>query len=197
MKNIIGIVILGITIYLLKTEISETTSYLLYSLIVMIYALHLLSLDNKKKIGVLLFVFSFLFINNKFNENNVVNIKQHSNQETLIYKSINDIASLEEFIKTADRPIFIDYYADWCVSCVKMNNTTLKNPEVIKDLNNNYYMVKIDLTDITPDKKLIMDKKSILAIPYYSMIEKDKSESIYTGELDEDKFKELLIKHNR
>jgi len=195
-KNIIGIVILSIMIYLLTSEIGETISYLLYSLVFMIYGLHLLSLNNIKKIGVLMFTFSLLMVNYKLNEDSkTVNI-QNIETEELLYTRINDIKTLNDFIKNSERPIFIDYYADWCITCVRMNETILKNSEVIKQLNNNYFMVKIDLTDITSEKQTIMDEKNILAIPYYSLIENNKKEFIYTGELEEKQFKELLTKHS-
>lgn len=197
MKNIIGIVILFIMIYLLTSEIGQTKSVFLYSLVSMIYGLHLLSVDNRKKIGVLMFTFSILMANYKLSEEKQINNINRTQTEILNYKVIENLNDLNKAISNSDKPIFIDYYADWCVTCVKMDNTTLKSDEIIKELNNNYFMIKIDLTDITLEKQKIMDSNAILALPYYSIINKSKKEFVYTGELTEKNFRELLIKHNR
>lgn len=197
-KNIIGIIMLFIIIYLLKFKISEFLIYISYSLILIIYSLHLLSFSFKKIIAILIFLFSFFFINYQINLNSLINDNNSivKNELKLNYKVIDNLDKLNNFIKNSDRPIFIDYYADWCITCVKMENTTLKNYDIIKMLNNNYFMVKIDLTDINQEEQNIMDNKNILAIPYYSIINKNKKEFIYSGEMKEDVFKNLLIKHN-
>lgn len=196
MKNILAIFIICIVVYLLKFNFSEIVYYSLYSFIFLLYGLHLLSLDTRKKIGVLLFTFGFLLANYNITKQNSFGNNIINEAEKVHYEEITNLKDLEEFIENSDRPIFIDYYADWCVSCVRMENTTLKNPTIIKQLNNNYFMVKIDLTDITPEKQNIMDTKNILAIPYYSIIDKDKNEYIYTGELKEVDFNKILIKYS-
>ena len=201
MKNIIGIVILLVMTYLLKGQIGDFNSYLLYGLIVVSYGISLLSLKNKEKVGILIVIISTLFLNNKItlesNLNNTSNNSYNEHSEALIYESVQNLSELETFIKNADRPIFIDYYAEWCISCVRMDNTVLKNEKIIKYLNKNYFMIKIDLTDITPEKKEIMDSKDILAIPYYSIIDLNKKDYVYTGEINQAKFKEILTTHSR
>ncbi len=42
------------------------------------------------------------------------------------------------------KKIFIDLYTDWCGWCKKMDQTTFKDPEIIKAMNENYYAVKFD-----------------------------------------------------
>lgn len=42
------------------------------------------------------------------------------------------------------KKIFIDLYTDWCGWCKKMDQTTFKDPAVVKYMNENFYAVKFD-----------------------------------------------------
>lgn len=42
------------------------------------------------------------------------------------------------------RKIFVDVYTDWCGWCKKMDQTTFRNPEVVRALNEDFYAVKLD-----------------------------------------------------
>ncbi len=46
--------------------------------------------------------------------------------------------------KTDKKKIFIDVYTDWCGWCKKMDKTTFQDPAVIKELNDNFYAIKLD-----------------------------------------------------
>ena len=46
--------------------------------------------------------------------------------------------------KDAPKKIFIDIYTDWCGWCKKMDQTTFKDPGVIKYMNTYYYAVKFN-----------------------------------------------------
>jgi thiol:disulfide interchange protein DsbD len=45
-----------------------------------------------------------------------------------------------------DSPIIIDFYADWCVECVRMLETTFVDPAVIQALEG-VHLIKVDVTD--------------------------------------------------
>ena len=42
------------------------------------------------------------------------------------------------------RKVVVDLYTDWCTWCVKMDNSTFKNPHIVKYLNEKFYAVKFD-----------------------------------------------------
>lgn len=49
-----------------------------------------------------------------------------------------------EMKKSPEKPLFIDFYTDWCGWCKKMDMSTFIEPEVIAYLNKNYIPVKFD-----------------------------------------------------
>ncbi len=55
-----------------------------------------------------------------------------------------DFEQLEDSLKVKPKKTFIYFYADWCVYCKKMDENALRNSEVIKKLNAEYYAVKMN-----------------------------------------------------
>ncbi|KAA3438047.1 thioredoxin family protein [Rufibacter hautae] len=46
--------------------------------------------------------------------------------------------------KTKPKKILVDVYTDWCGWCKKMDKQVYQNPEVVKKLNQDYYVVKLN-----------------------------------------------------
>jgi thiol:disulfide interchange protein len=46
--------------------------------------------------------------------------------------------------KKKDKPILLEFYADWCIPCIEMEKTVFKDHAVIKELKNNFYFVRLD-----------------------------------------------------
>ena len=59
---------------------------------------------------------------------------------------IEDLDAKLSQARTAGQPVMLDYYADWCVDCVRMENSTFADPEV-RRLLRNFMMVQVDVTD--------------------------------------------------
>lgn len=51
---------------------------------------------------------------------------------------------LEDSLVIKPKKVFIDFYADWCVYCKKMQKATYNNPAVIAKLNTEYYAIKMN-----------------------------------------------------
>ncbi|QOW10240.1 DUF255 domain-containing protein [Kaistella flava (ex Peng et al. 2021)] len=66
---------------------------------------------------------------------------------------------LNDSLQVSPKKVFVNFYADWCVYCKEMERTTFKNDEVIKELNGNYYAVKMN---IETDEEIIFGNQTFI-----------------------------------
>ena len=57
--------------------------------------------------------------------------------------------------KSQHKKIFINFFAEWCGYCVKMDKVTFVDPEVVSYLNKNFIAIKVD-----------SDRQNALALKY-------------------------------
>ncbi len=51
-----------------------------------------------------------------------------------VFNTVRSVAELDEALRTSGRPVMLDFYADWCVSCKEMERFTFIDPAVQKKL---------------------------------------------------------------
>ena len=51
-----------------------------------------------------------------------------------VFIPVRSVAELDAALRTAGRPVMLDFYADWCVSCKEMERFTFTDPAVLKKL---------------------------------------------------------------
>tara|TARA_R110000851_G_scaffold61583_1_gene141824 strand:+ start:26823 stop:27314 length:492 start_codon:yes stop_codon:yes gene_type:complete len=51
---------------------------------------------------------------------------------------------LDDSLSVKPKKVMLFFYADWCVYCKKMEQAAFKKPEIIKKLNRDYYVVKLN-----------------------------------------------------
>lgn len=79
-------------------------------------------------------------------------------------KAINWLSfeQLEDSLAVKPKKVFINFYADWCAYCKKMDEAAYKDPRVISILNTDYYAVKMNAeaaNDISFDGQLFSNKQ--------------------------------------
>ncbi len=71
--------------------------------------------------------------------------------------------------KKNEKKIFINFRADWCGWCRKMENDTFKNPLIVSYLNKNFISIKVD----TDKRKDLASKYGVSGLPLSWFIEGD------------------------
>lgn len=65
---------------------------------------------------------------------------------------VHSFSEVEKLNKIVSKPTLIFVHTSWCKYCKMMENSTLKNPQIIQMLNENFYFVSLDAeekSDIT------------------------------------------------
>jgi thiol:disulfide interchange protein DsbD len=62
-------------------------------------------------------------------------------------RSIDELDQQLSLAASRNKLVLIDYYADWCVDCIRMEKTTFTDPDVKAVLNSEFVSLQIDVTD--------------------------------------------------
>jgi len=90
----------------------------------------------------------------------------------------------------ADTPVLVDFFAEWCVACKVMEDTTLSDPRVL-DAMADYDLYRVDITEITQENQNIMADYNIFGLPSFVFFAPDGEEvpeSRVLGEMDSERF---------
>ena len=61
--------------------------------------------------------------------------------------------------RTENKPIFVEFYADWCIFCKKFQQETIKNQKVAKMLSENFVYVRVNAEN--SESRLRYNSKSL------------------------------------
>ena len=80
------------------------------------------------------------------------------------------------FADAADRPVLIDFYADWCIPCKELDKITFADPTVQAALAD-YVLLKVDLTQDKSEKASMLKKRyAIKGVPTIIFLDGDGNE---------------------
>ena len=97
--------------------------------------------------------------------------------------------------KEQGKPVFIDFYADWCPPCQQMDKVTFKNKQVIEELAR-FVAIKADLTHTSSPGQDAAAEYGVQAIPTYILIDTQGNKTTKVGYRAPDKFLAILKKVN-
>ena len=94
------------------------------------------------------------------------------------FVKVTDEQTLDQILNTArqnNQPVMLDFYADWCISCVELDNITFVDAGVQQSLKS-FISVKVDVTANDADSKALYKRYSVIGPP--ALIFYDKQGSI-------------------
>ncbi len=76
-----------------------------------------------------------------------------------------------EFAKKQHKPVVIDFYADWCITCHELEANVFNNPTVAKELSK-FSRLRVDATNMdAPDTQKILKQYGIFGLPIVVFID--------------------------
>lgn len=152
-KHIFGVLLLAVAIYLLERLLPAWVTMLLWATLLIIAAIYMGALDYLqagvsgwrrlwKGTGLVMLVYGILLMVGAASGGHDVlrplqNVSMAANSggesDQLAFKQIKGLPELQSELKAASavgKPVVLDYYAAWCVSCKEMEKYTFSDPGV-------------------------------------------------------------------
>ncbi len=180
---IFGVMMLGVAIWMLSRIIPSSVSMFLWMLLLLcssIYwgALEPLHVEAKgwrkllKSFMVLIFIYAVvLFVgfisggSNPLNPLEKLTCKESGKEVS--HTAFTRVKNLDEFnkaLKASSKPVMLDFYADWCVNCIELENFTFSDARVKAKLEN-YTLLQVDVTKNSDEDKAFQKAFGIVGPP--------------------------------
>lgn len=175
-KRAMGLLMLGMALWLLSRIVSATIMPFLVSVFVLGVIIYL-SISLAPLIGVrkwshrlsMLAGFSGALLIIGLNQPNWLPDWTGGNVNNSIsaFRVIRDMPSLDKELliaHAAGKPVILDFYADWCSACVTMDRNVFGLSQV-RNVLTDYVLLRADLTTNNTDDQAIMKKFNVVAPP--------------------------------
>ena len=184
-KAIFGILMLGLAIWMLERIIPGWVSLLLWGGLLIVSAVYLgalnmLAIDAngweklRKGLGLILLIYgSLLIIGGASGSHNVwqplqaiAQTNQNNTQDDhgLAFTQVQNLDELEQLLAQSKQPAMLDFYADWCVDCKKMEATTFQDASVAAALTGTT-LIQIDITNYTEEQRALLKHFGLFGPP--------------------------------
>ncbi len=80
------------------------------------------------------------------------------------FKRVQNLAELDTVLQSAGRPVMLDFYADWCVSCKEMEHLTFSDPRVRARLDT-LLLLQADVTRNSADDRALLKRFGLFGPP--------------------------------
>ena len=80
------------------------------------------------------------------------------------FRPVRSSAELDGLLRSAGRPVMLDFYADWCVSCKEMERFTFSDPTVAQMMSS-ALLLKVDVTANNRDDRELLKRFRLFGPP--------------------------------
>ncbi len=211
-EKTMGVVLLGLSVWLLGRVIPGPLTLFLWSALCIIVAIFM-GLFRKREtksdllrqgVALILLVYGIiLMIGAALGNRNPLepwgNLKVTSEKISLNVITVKSMMQLDEALnqaKVQNKPTLIDFYADWCVSCVLMEEHVFQKPDVRNALSSFVYL-RVDVTNNNDFDQAVMKRFNIVAPPTFLFFASNGQELLnerIVGEMSKKHFLEHINK---
>lgn len=181
-----GVMLLLLAVWMLDRIIADSVALILYAVILLVAAVHMKALDRLKEgasgwsffwkgIGVVLLLYGgTLFIGGLSGGKSLLQPLQGvavggsaQAQSKLSFTTVTTQEQLDQLLQQAQRlsqPVLLDFYADWCISCIELDHVTFADAGVQQSLAN-FMRIKVDVTANDAAAKQLNKAYSVIGPP--------------------------------
>ena len=203
-RYLLGIVMIAFAIWMLGRVIPSDWTNMLYGMLLIGTAIYMGAIDPveqsrwKRFVKMIAFfilvlgigiVFRFSNTNMTLSRTNTAQVSalptgsqvtadNEETHENSVFTRVTTIEQMDKLIDKANeehKPVMIDYYADWCATCKKMEETTFKNAN-IKSTLQSFVAIQADITKNNADSTAMKKKYGIFAPPHIVFLAPDGKE---------------------
>jgi thiol:disulfide interchange protein DsbD len=214
-KHFYGVMLLAVAIWLVERLVPGWLALTLWGLLIAITGVQLGAFDaakagwerTRKGLGLVLFVYGVALLAGAISgANDPLNplapftattasagYAAADNDRHAGFQRVQAPARIRAMLQQAreqGRPVVLDFYADWCISCKVMERNVFSKPDVIQALAP-YELLQIDMTDNTPEQQALLNELGLFgppAILFYGSNGEELSQMRVLGEMDRDEF---------
>jgi len=149
-KSVFGVLLLAVAIWMLDRVVSAQISMMLWASLLIVSAIYMNALDNLKigasgwhklwkGLGFILLIYGILLVIGAASGRGTLlrplqgigSVVGATTQKTHLFKQIKGLEGFKREMEAAQgRYVMLDFYADWCVSCVEMEQFTFTDQKV-------------------------------------------------------------------
>lgn len=193
-RKVFGFLLIGVALYFIIPQLEQVPNKLgfLFGILALTAGLLLGFLEQghykkgfklfRSAVGIILIALSMFWIQNSL-------MVKTTQVDWIKYQG----QSYEQIVGD-DKPVFIDFYADWCAPCKKMDRTTFTDPRV-GELSDQFKMIKVDCTLPDRETQALMQRFGVNGMPTLVFLDasgKEIKELREIGYIGPEKFVEYL-----
>ncbi len=215
-KAVFGVLMLGLAIWMLERILPVEITILLTATLLIGSAIYMKAIDTLdstasgwdrlwKALGIILLVYGIVLMLGiaKGNKSFFTPLKDRTIvqqvagapvlAESLVFSPIKGIKGLDLALEKAsaqNKPLMLDFYADWCISCKEMEHKVFTDPRIIKALEGTI-LVQADVTENDDLDIALMKKFGLFGPPGILFFDTKKQEYRsfrVVGEMSADNF---------
>jgi thiol:disulfide interchange protein DsbD len=205
-KNIFGLLLLAVPIFLLERFIPDVASQALWAILMLstasyFYVTNINAINRGFWFGARsLAIFLMLFVGANMvyqlvaPNQNVSSVSSNTTQKVQHFTQVGTLEELQTAITLANgqgKTVMLDLYADWCIACKEFEKYTFYDDSVQKSLANSV-LLQIDLTDTgTNDNIELMEHFNVFGLPsilFFNLQGEELNQQRITGFMGADEF---------